>query len=133
MVSCLLFVTIVYSLPHGAPEEACKTMIPHHKQNVPQPETTSPITSFKGVWNSEKTTVTVRIESNEPIKGIFIQGRKLNTDLPIGTFETEPSMHLVDCKTARLTHNKIFKDKKSFEFKWEKPVDFGNADKIQFW
>ncbi|CAF0912772.1 unnamed protein product [Didymodactylos carnosus] len=75
-------------------------MMPGHHPHVSQSKTTSPITNFTCVWNTNKSTITVYIESNEPIKGMFIQGRKLNTDFAIGTFETPSNMHLVDCNTV---------------------------------
>ncbi len=43
----------------------------------------------------------VEIESNQPIKGIFVQGRKMNGTEPLGTFINIPSnTHLVKCPTV---------------------------------
>ena len=46
----------------------------------------------------------VHIESSQPIKGVFIQGRKKNGNEPIGTFiNIPPETHLVKCPTVSVS------------------------------
>jgi hypothetical protein len=43
----------------------------------------------------------VEVKSKQPIKGIFIQRRKMNGNEPLGTFINLPTeMHLVKCATV---------------------------------
>lgn len=46
--------------------------------------------------------ILVQMEFSQPIKGIFVQGRQIDGDEPLGTFVNIPSTtHLVKCETVR--------------------------------
>jgi hypothetical protein len=121
VISALLLTIQIDGYPSGAPKKVCSgSMIPGHHNLSPQPPTTSPITKFATKWNSQKRTISskeirllikhypfsfeiflVQIESKEPLKGVFIQGRKINGNEPVGTFINIPSeTHLVQCPTV---------------------------------
>ena len=126
--SILLLLAIVFSIyqidayPSGAPKQLCNgSMIPRHGSHTVQPLTTSPLTAFNMTWNTTGETITskphrlpslertsllsrthlVDIQSKEPIKGAFIQARRVNGSEPIGTFLNIPmGMKLVACPTV---------------------------------
>ena len=122
ILSIFLLTTIqIHGYPSGAPKKACtSSMLPQHKHYTPQPPSTSPITKFNTTWNPDGETIAgkksgfilrsnpfscdvflVNIESNKPIKGIFVQGRLVNGTEPLGTFVDIPSeTHLVHCPSV---------------------------------
>ncbi|CAF4162336.1 unnamed protein product [Rotaria magnacalcarata] len=125
----------IYAYPNGAPKKVCTgSMVPHHHHIEPQPPTTSPITKFYTAWNPDNETISIQIESNQPIKGVFVQGRKIDGDEPLGTFIDIPSVtHLVQCPTGDgITHSSPQKWKR-LELTWKKPASMNSQDQVQFW
>ncbi|UJR28241.1 hypothetical protein I4U23_009491 [Adineta vaga] len=130
----LLTIQIIHGYPSGAPKKVCTgSMLPHHRHYTPQPLAKSPITKFNSTWNSDDETISVIIESKENIKGIFIQGRKLNGDEPLGTFIDIPSStHLVQCPTGDgLTHSSR-QQWSQLKLKWKKPSSMKAKETVQF-
>lgn len=92
----------------------------------------------------------MQIESKEPIKGIFVQGRLMNGTEPLGTFVNSPSeTHLVNCPSVGtmilfdenhwfvfqgdgVTHNAPQKWTQ-LQLTWKKPESVKTGDTIQFW
>ncbi|CAF1057689.1 unnamed protein product [Adineta ricciae] len=135
-ISALLFaVQIINGYPSGAPKKLCTgSMLPHHRHYSPQPLSTSPITKFNTTWNPDGETISITIESKEKIRGIFIQGRKLNGNEPLGTFIDIPAgTHVVDCPTGNgLTHSSR-QEWKELKLKWKKPSSMKTKETVQFW
>ena len=122
ILSIFVLIIQINGYPNGAPKKACtSSMLPKHHHYTPQPPSTSPLTKFSSTWNPDGETILginrsalkfifirfcplVQIESKEPIKGIFLQGRLMNGIEPLGTFVNIPSeTHLVDCPSVRKT------------------------------
>ncbi|CAF0756442.1 unnamed protein product [Adineta steineri] len=134
-LSTFLLTIQIYGLPNGAPKKACEgSMLPHHHKIQPQPSTTSPITKFNATWNADNETMSVHIESKKPFQGIFVQGRKMNEDKPIGKFIDIPSkMHVVDCPTGDgITHDSP-QEWTKLDLTWKKPESMKTNETIQFW
>lgn len=127
ILSIFLLTIQINGYPNGAPKKACTgSMVPKHHHYTPQPPSTSPLTTFSSAWNPDGETISgidrsalkfivislfplVQIESNEPIKGIFVQGRLMNGMEPLGTFVNIPSgTHLVNCPSVRKTKRILF-------------------------
>jgi hypothetical protein len=94
----------------------------------------------------------VNIESKEPLKGIYIQGRKPNGTEPIGTFLNLPEdTHIVECPTVRIKHcmdvpydlslflqgdgitHSSRQQWKNLTLTWKKPSTVKSEETIQFW
>ena len=96
MVRILVFILVTRGLqgyPKGAPEEACDSLTPRHKDNKAQDNTNSP---FKVELHATKIQSTdslqVRIEVKEgqqklTFKGLMVQGLEEDTGKVIGTFK----------------------------------------------
>ncbi|CAF0929458.1 unnamed protein product [Rotaria sp. Silwood1] len=135
VLATFLLTVQIHTYPNGAPTKVCiGPMIPHHHHIAPQPPETSPITKFNTAWNPDNETVSIRIESNQPIKGVFIQGRIVNGNEPLGTFVNIPSeTHLVQCPTGDgITHSSPQRWTQ-LQLTWKKPTSLTSQEQIQFW
>ncbi|CAF0761072.1 unnamed protein product [Rotaria sordida] len=136
VVLAIFLLTIqINGYPNGAPKKVCiGSMIPHHHHLAPQPPETSPITNFNTAWNPDSETISIQIESNQPMKGVFIQGRRINGNEPLGTFVNIPSeTHLVHCSTGDgITHSSPQKWTQ-LQLTWKKPTSITSQEEIQFW
>jgi len=135
ILSIFLLTIQTYAYPSGAPKKVCVgPMIPRHKNYTPQPPTTSPITKFNATWNPDGETISIVIESKQPFKGIFVQGRKVKGTKPLGTFINIPSKtHLVECPTGDgITHDSPQKWT-NLQLTWKKPPSIKSQEPMQFW
>ncbi|CAF2342622.1 unnamed protein product [Rotaria sp. Silwood2] len=135
VLATILLAFQINAYPNGAPKKVCTgPMIPHHHHLEPQPPETSPITKFNTAWNSDNETISIQIESNQPMKGVFVQGRRINGNEPLGTFVNIPAeTHLVKCQTGDgITHSSPQKWKQ-LQLTWKKPTSITNQEEIQFW
>lgn len=122
----------IITLPNGAPESVCNTMLPFHGGGIPPLTTTSPfrITPVTSVVGSGQE-LQVEIESfpaNVVFKGFMIQARnRFPPNEVLGQFELtdESAVKLINCggeaNTATHTNTKV---KKDLALEWIAPAGF---------
>lgn len=130
MLSALISPSI--TLPNGAPESVCNTMLPFHGGGIPPLTTTSPfrITPVTSVIGSGQV-LQVEIESfpaNLVFKGYMIQARnRFPPNQVLGRFELtdEAAVKLINCggESNTATHVNT-QTKKDLALEWIAPADF---------
>ncbi|XP_050675501.1 putative defense protein Hdd11 [Leptidea sinapis] len=122
----------------GAPESACKDMIPRHPvdaQKSPAPYVVT--TSSKVVKAGEQIQVTVTGKSpSDTVRGLMMQARA--GDKPVGTFTIDSTNKLVrlmkcDNNGDTVTHKKhdATDDKQSVTLTWTAPKNFNEIVKFR--
>lgn len=145
-----VLITPSITLPNGAPESVCETMLPKHGNNIPPLTTVSPfrITPGTSVIGSGQQ-LQVEIESfptNVVYKGYMIQARNRYPPYQVlGHFEQtdESAIKLINCggQDSTATHTNT-QTKKDLTLEWVAPADFVGEivfngtiaqDYAQFW
>jgi len=131
----------VASFPEGAPEEACRTMIPGHStikpQTRPAPFT---ITTDQTVYVAgDSVKVTVKMNGGATFKGFMILSRRVDSNeadnRAIGSFKKIPgSKHI--CSQNGLTHTGgspgSAQPKSEISFEWNSPASTSTPVNVQF-
>ncbi|CAK1549725.1 unnamed protein product [Leptosia nina] len=123
----------------GAPESACKDMIPRHPveaQKRPAPYTITTSTKVVKAGTPMQVTISGKTAS-DTIRGIMLQARS-GEDKPVGVFTVSPSDPLArlmkcDNKGDTITHKKhdAKDDKQTVTFTWTPPADFNDVVKFR--
>ncbi|XP_055528537.1 putative ferric-chelate reductase 1 homolog isoform X2 [Wyeomyia smithii] len=136
LLSLVLVLSVLISpsitLPNGAPESVCSTMLPFHGGGIPPLTTTSPfrITPVTSVVGSGQV-LQVEIESfpaNVVFKGFMLQARnRFPPYQVVGHFELvdESAIKLINCggESNTATHTNT-QPKKELTLEWIAPTDF---------
>lgn len=121
LILFLFTITVVRSLPQGAPSGACQTMMPFHGGIRPQ----GGIPPYTIVPRRQggRVTVTVTSSLGVPFQGFLLQGRTPNSEI-LGQFDSASvnEGHPIDCAEASdsITHNSP-NDKSSIDVVWTPP------------
>ncbi|XP_058458577.1 putative ferric-chelate reductase 1 homolog isoform X2 [Malaya genurostris] len=127
-----LLISPSITLPNGAPENVCNSMLPFHGGGIPPLQTTSPfrITPVTSVVGSGQV-LNIDIESfpaNVVFKGFMLQARnRFPPNQVVGHFELtdESAVKLINCGGERTTatHTNT-QPKKDLTLEWIAPADF---------
>ncbi|XP_047544731.1 putative defense protein Hdd11 [Vanessa atalanta] len=136
----MILVVVAYAEGYsvGAPESACKDMIPRHP--VPPQKKASPYiitTSTKEVKAGTPMQVTISGKTaNDTIRGIMLQARA--GDKIVGTFKVDPNHPLaqtmncgVDGDTVTHKKHEHKDDQQTVTFTWTPPADFNDIIKFR--
>ncbi|XP_045515486.1 putative defense protein Hdd11 isoform X1 [Pieris brassicae] len=123
----------------GAPESACKDMIPRHPVEAQTRPAPYKITTSTKVVKAG-TPMEVTLSGNSPsdtIRGIMLQARG-SDDKPVGTFTVSPNNPLArlmkcDNKDDTITHKKhdAKEDKQTATFTWTPPATLNDVVKFR--
>ncbi|XP_044737740.1 putative ferric-chelate reductase 1 homolog isoform X2 [Chrysoperla carnea] len=128
-IICYTTITVVYSLPQGAPTSVCQTMLPAHNSIPPQSDVSPYLVSLPVQKLSENARMQVTIVSSQGlhIAGYMLQGRRQDNGEPIGKF-TEVSPELgkqINCSKEKDTVTHVNTNKKSaVVVEWEAPEGY---------
>nr|AFM85666.1 hypothetical protein [Callorhinchus milii] len=120
--------------PTGAPEGACESMAPKHKNVSPQ-TSASPysITASNSLFKADqKVQVTI---TGEPYQGLLLQAREMSKSTAVGTWEAPPNntkpIKCFNVMNSSITHSNTYLETNETVYTWIPPSS-NKCIKIQF-